>query len=424
MVVISAIKYFFLSFFSNPLAEECRYRSLWQGLLAFLLGLLLFFGGLMTGNTASYSSLYQRAGDFREFMYHAAENAVTVEVKDGKAIASVNGEKNTVINTFTNEADAAKYAMNGYHLIIDTRDEATTYNDFTLTYVLNGEEYSSEEWQKLAEAEKNNYSVKVGYSSASLELTKEKMAAYVAWILGEDCADKETKERCRALLDDTGKLPPENYNEAYELYVSAYYSDLSKIERYGEVPTMRSYYVNTYLATDEKGNLKYDNFAVILQNVYFCYFTTDSGVLVSTTGYFRDVADIKADSPETVDALFSSMHAASSGIISVNYFLYLVRVAMLALITWLVTALLVSICGWIGKCEALKKYGAAFKSYSTFWLFSGFAAAVSAFAGSFFLSQTINFWLGAGLFIGLSVIRCIEQNIYTFVKQKKEDAEG
>lgn len=373
----------------------------------------------MAGSTASFPSLYQRAEDFREFLYHMTENAVTVEVKDGQAIASVGGEKNTVIDTFTSEADAAVYAMNGYHLIIDTRDEATTYNDFTLTYVLNGKKYSAAEWQKLEETEKNNYSVKVTYSSDSLKLTKEKMSAYVTWLLGEDCTDEEAKLRCRSLLDASGELPPEKYNEAFELYASAFYSDLSKIERYGKVPTMRSYYLNTYLATDAHGNLKYDNFVVILQNIYFCYFTTDSGVSVSTTGYFKDVADSIADSPKTVDALFASMHTASSGIVSVNYYLYLMRVAMFALIVWLITALLVSVCGWIGKCETLKAYSSAFKSFSSFWLFSGFAAAVSAFIGSFFLSRTANFWLGSGLFIGLSVIRCIEQNIYTFIQQKR-----
>ena len=352
-------------------------------------------------------------------MYHAAENAVTVEVKNGKATASVNGKNNVPIDTFTNESDAAVYAMDGYNLIIDTRDEATTYNNFTLTYVQNGKEYSVDEWRKLDEAEKGNYSIKVTYSSDALELTEETMTACVEWILGDDCSDEEAKERCRALLDDTGKLPQENYNKAFEVYVSAYYSDLSRIERYGKAPTMRSYYLNTYLATDEKGNLQYDNFVVILQNIYFCYFTTDSGVAVSTTGYFKDVADITADSPETIDALFASMHTASSDIISVNYFIYLMRVAMYALIVWLIIALLVSLCGWIGQCEALKRYGMAFKSFSTFWLVSGFAAAISALIGSFFLSQTANFWIGAGLFIGLSAIRCIEQNIYAFRNQKR-----
>ena len=420
MVVKSAIKYFFLSFFSNPLAEESRSRGLWQGLLSFLLGVLLFFGGLTAGNAASFSPLYKKSGEFREFLYGAADNAVTLEIKDGKAVASVGGKNDLAIDTFTNESDTAKYAKNGYNLIIDTRDEATTYNDFTLIYILNGKEYSAEDWRDLSESEKKNYSVRVNYSSVALELTEENTSEYVAWILGEDCTNKSAKESCRALFDDAGKLPEKNYNAAYELYVSAYYSDLSKIERYGKAPTMRSYYMNTYLATDKNGNLKYENFVVILQNIYFCYFTSDSGVSVSTTGYFSDIADISVDSHETIDKLFLSMHDASAKIDLVNYFLYLMRVAMLALIAWLVTALLVSICGWVGKCNLLKEYGLAFKSFSTFWLFSALIAAISAFAGSFFLSRTASFWLGAGLFIGLTVIRAIEQNIYAFAKYKKE----
>lgn len=420
MVIKSAIKYFFLSFFSNPLAEESRSRGLWQGLLSFLLGILLLFGGLTAGNAASFSSLYKRSDGFRKFMYGAADNAITLEVKDGKATASVGGKNGVAIDTFTNESDAATYAKNGYNLIIDTRNESTTYNDFTLIYVLNGKEYSAEDWQKISESEKKNYSVRVNYSSVALALTEENTSGYVAWILGEECTNKSAKESCRSLLDDDGKLPEKNYNAAYELYVSTYYSDLSKIERYGKAPTMRSYYMNTYLATDKNGNLKYDNFVVILQNIYFCYFTTDSGVSVSTTGYFADIADISVDSPEAMDKLFSSMHNASSKIDLVNYFIYLMRVSMLAMIAWLLTALLISICGWVGKCSILKEYGLAFKSFSTFWLFSALIAAISAFAGSFFLSRTASFWLGAGLFIGLTVIRVIEQNIYAFAKYKKE----
>lgn len=423
MFVKSAIKYFFLSFFSNPLAEESRRRGLWQGILSFLLGLALFFCGLTAGSAASFSPLYKKAGSFREFLYKAADNAVTVEVKDGKARASIRGENNAAIDTFANDADAAVYSLNGYNLIIDTRDEATTYNDFTLTYVLNGKEYSAEEWRSLSEKEKKNYSVKVNYSSSALVLTKEKAEGYAAWILGAECDDKAAKEKCRALLNDAGELSEKNYNAAYELYVSAYYSDLSKIERYGKAPTMRSYYMNTYLAADKNGDLKYDNFVVILQNIYFCYFTTDSGVTVSTNGYFKDMPDLTADSPAGYDELFSAMHAASSDIVAVNYFLYLVRVAMFALIAWIVSSLLISVCGWIGRCADLKEYGSAFKSFATFWLFSGVTAAIASFVGSFFLSRTAGFWLGAGLYIGLAVFRAIEQNIYVFAKRRKEARE-
>lgn len=62
MFVKSAIKYFFLSFFSNPLAEESRRRGLWQGILSFLLGLTLFFCGLTAGSAASFSPLYKKSG--------------------------------------------------------------------------------------------------------------------------------------------------------------------------------------------------------------------------------------------------------------------------------------------------------------------------------------------------------------------------
>lgn len=419
MAIKSAIKYFFLSFFSNSIASESKSRSLWHGLLSFLLGVLLLFGGLTAGNAASFPSLYKQSGEFREFLYSATDNAITLEMKDGKAMATISGKKDVAIDTFTNELDATKYAKNGYNLIIDTRDEATTYNDFTLIYILNGKEYSAEDWHNISDSEKKNYSVKVNYSSTALTLTEENTSRYVSWILGEECTNNSAKESCRALLDDTGKLPKENYNAAYELYVSTYCSDLSKIERYGKAPTMRSYYMNTYLATDADGNLKHDNFVVILQNIYFCYFTTDSGTSVNTTGYFKDVADISVRSHETVDKLFLSMHNASAKIDFVNYFLYLVRVAMLAMITWLATALLISICGWIGKCQLLKEYGLAFKSYSTFWLFSGVVAALSAFAGSFFLSKTACFWVSAGIFIGFTLIRVIEQNVYVFIKYKR-----
>ena len=49
--------------------------------------------------------------------------------------------------------------------------------------------------------------------------------------------------------------------------------------------------------------------------------------------------------------------------------------------------------------------------------------AVLSFVGSFFLSRTAGFWLGAGLYIGLAVFRAIEQNIYVFAKRRKEARE-
>lgn len=412
--ILSTIRYFFLSPLSNKVAA--RRCSVGHGILSFLLGLVLLFVALMAGDAVAFGTQYKNAEMFRSFLYHAVDNGLTLTIEDGRATA-LNGGEETRIDTFQSDSD---FVTNGYQLIVDTHQEATDYNDFSVEYLRDGEPITASEWKALTEQGDTQCAMKFSYSPDAVDITAQKAQAYADWLLGEECTDADAQQNCRVLLNPDGTVSEENYNALYELYVLTRYPGVADTERYGNVPTMRSYYFRTYLTADDHGEPRYKNFVLLLRSIYYVSFTTEDGIPVTTCGYFRDVPNMSVQTAADVDVLLQAMHRGARSVTAVNYFVFMVRVAMFGVIAWLAVALIASLAAWAAGVKERCGYGTALCSMASFWLLGAVPGALAAFLGSFFLSRTVCFWVAAGIFLALPVLRCLEQNAYEIIQYKRQ----
>lgn len=235
-------KRFFLSLFSAKYAKESVRNGFGNILLTAVLSVVFIFLGIFFGGTAPFFAHYNGAEDFRGFLYNAfieQDGGITVTVEDGVDI-SVGGEK-ALINTFTDENDAKKYGVNGYHLIVDSRNVASVYDDFTAYCTdADGNEITYEEYLGLGEKEKYGYRFAVRYSGNEKIITAEDVAEYTAYF--NSLPDGDAKTQYNELADKKAETTAEEYNRSlYALYVKNYYPDM--LQTVGEnVPTLRSYY--------------------------------------------------------------------------------------------------------------------------------------------------------------------------------------
>ena len=129
---MSWVKRFFLSLFSAEQAEESVRYGFGNILLTGVLSVAFIFLGIFVGGNVPFFAFYGGADEFRGFLYNAfieQGDGITVAIDGGAAITS--GGKDVLINTFSDENDRAAYLVNGYHLIVDSRNVASVYDDFT-----------------------------------------------------------------------------------------------------------------------------------------------------------------------------------------------------------------------------------------------------------------------------------------------------
>ena len=161
--MLNWLKRFTLSLFSDSQAKESVRYGFGGILLSSVLALIFLFLGVFAGKTVPFGAYYGGADDFRGFIYNAligsdTAEPISVTVKDGKAEVT-SGGKAVLINTFTEEDDRQKYSVNGYQLIVDSREVADIYDDFE-AYCIDkdgGEEITYEEYLKLDAQNKKQY---------------------------------------------------------------------------------------------------------------------------------------------------------------------------------------------------------------------------------------------------------------------------
>ena len=132
MAFVDWLKYFFGSFFLHKYASESEERGFGGPLLGLLLAMAMIFAGLFGGSVAAFPSYYENSEEYTQFLYNAfaqsGEDRLNIKIENGVARAGkFDGEYGAglVANTFTSEADRDKYSVNGYQLVIDTRDSKT-----------------------------------------------------------------------------------------------------------------------------------------------------------------------------------------------------------------------------------------------------------------------------------------------------------
>ena len=207
--MISWLKYFFGGFWSNSRSQECQWRSLGNTALGALLSFILLVCGLTWGYQASFGPTYQRAEEFRRFLYSTMDT-IDFTVTDGTAA----GE--SLVNTY-------KTQQEGYRLIVDLRDTRKIYDDFVLSCSTEaGETIAYESYlAQPAHVQKEYTDFTVTYSGKELNL-EEKCPEYLAYL--QTVSDPQSllynEEVAKNLKKLEEEKPEDYYEQVYLLYAA------------------------------------------------------------------------------------------------------------------------------------------------------------------------------------------------------------
>lgn len=408
MEFIEWLKYFGLNFFAKKTASESKKRSVWNGILAFCIAIALMYGALCVGTLVSFSSRYNNSDDFTDFYrgIFKGSDGIRLEISNRKMSALDDSGERVMINTFKNHEDKEKYSANGYELIIDTRDCGALYSDFEAIFISTDDSsrtISYDEYQDLSSSSKESYYAKLVLSENEIVFTEDLINGYVSYITQNGDSDAV------ASLHELDVNNPDSYADIYELYYNVKYSKLGT--GFSSVPTVRDYYINTYLATDESGKSIYNNYVIFLYDLAFASWHTNNGIRIVATGYYSD-NDIRAyDGDKSTDQLIVDLYRTNSDVIKINYFLYMLRAISLIGLVWMVLPLVSPICGHIFKKKVFPTYSAVFKTMGGFWIGSVLPSIIFALAGSFSLSQATVFYISIGIVIIINIFRTLLQFI-------------
>lgn len=384
----SWLTYFFGGFWSNRRSRECQWRSLGNTALGALLSFLLLVCGLTWGYQASFGPTYQRAKEFRRFLYSAMDT-VDFTVTDGVATGA------SRINTY-------KAGQEGYQLIVDLRDTRSIYDDFALSCTAeNGQTISYESYlAQPAHLQKEYTKFSVNYSGEELNLT-EKCPEYLAYL--QTISDpqsvlynEETAENLQKL--ETEK-PEDYYEQVYLLYVGSYYPKLETAEFNTKAPTIHGYYLDL-LSRDTEGK-----FLCLLKDNCYVGFQS-GGMQVIYTGNYSKIQSMEAGAAGADTLIYKSFQSNRQ----TDYLMYTVNIFggfFLIIVLWLLMMIVVRIVCRIKGYEVAATFGSAAQLVGSFLLWSGAIAATCGFILSFLLDQALVYYGTIGIMALVLVIRTV-----------------
>lgn len=414
------LKYFSLNFFNKKYAEQSKDRSLWNGVLAFVIAVALLYVTLCGMATASFSTHYGKSTNFQTYLHglFSGDNALSITINNGVA-SFTNADDSRVINSFVNDADQA-YANDTYNVIVDLRDTESLYNDCIVEFVHKNDSndvITYEKYQQLSQANQSNYLAKLTFSNDVKNIDAE-IDSYVKFI--NDSNNQEAIQSLTDLkVDDV--IPQDNYGKVYELYYQTKYSTFGN--SFATPPTMRDYYLNTYLATDSNGKSVYENYVILLQDVAFSVWYSDDAQLTSITGFYPD-NNLVVNSAQSADSLFKGVNNANKTAQRINYLLNIVSMAFTLCFVWLLLPMVVSVIGTFAKNRILADYSAMAKTMGSFWLGSVIAAILFVIISAFYLSQTYVFYLGVAVLLLTNVVRTIIHYVPILADYKAKQAQA
>lgn len=428
--MVNWLKFYFLGFFSNELSKDGAARNFFNTLLSVVIAFVAICGGLIAGYSLSFGIHYSNAEEFRNFLYSAfasenVDSRIGLVAEGGKVSASFNGEKEYV-NSLS--GDDGEYLVNGYRLIVDTREAATAFDDFTVVCKdSDGSEISYEEYRALSEEEKSNGTFTVQYSGKALDV-RQKQAEYVAFIdrisepsgaeYNTDVAVKYAK-----LKQDlsSGLIGQTDYdNEIYVLYVEAYYPDIK--DAYGGAPTLKTYYLS---ATTYQG---LENYFVLLDDVCFCSFHTKSGISVEFSGYFSGlkygvISDGNLSREEICDNVDEMINKSFQSSGTLNFLIYLISVSrmipMFAAFMLLAGSLMFLVCR-MKHLEFGQKYMGAIKVIGSYLFMGSIFTFILSIVYSFFLPRGTVYNLTLITFIAVLILRSAILLVMEIIKVSQE----
>lgn len=188
--MIEWLKVFGLGFFNGRLAARSGKLGFVSVVLSIALSFAFFMFGFMAADTVPFSSHYDNADGFGDFLHAAFSSDVKVEICNGFA------KSDSVINTYTDQADRERYALNGYHLIVDTR-KSDTLIEFTQVAVDGDTELDYPSYLALSDRERQRYTLETRYTADELVLTAERVERCESYLDGLS-AEGEKKDVAEA----------------------------------------------------------------------------------------------------------------------------------------------------------------------------------------------------------------------------------
>ena len=382
----SWLKYFFSGFWSNRRSEECQWRSLGNTALGALLSFLFLVCGLTWGYQASFGLTYQRAEEFRQFLY-STMNTVDFTVTNGVAT----GESR--INTY-------KAGQGGYRLIVDLRDTRSIYDAFTLSCTAeDGQTISYESYlAQPAHVQKEYTKFTVTYSGEELN-PEEKCPEYLAYL--QTISDPQSllynEETAKNLKNLEEEKPEDYYEQVYLLYVSSYYPKLEMAEFNTKAPTIHGYYLDL-LSRDTEGK-----FLCLLKDTCYVGFHS-GGMQVIYTGNYSQIQSMDAGAAGADTLIYKSFQSGSQ----TDYLMYTVNIFggfFLIIVLWLLLMIVLRIVCRIKQYEAAATFGGAAQLVGSFLLWSGGIAALCGFILSFLLDQTLVYYGTIGIMALVMFVR-------------------
>ena len=384
----SWLKYFFGGFWSNRRSQECQWRSLGNTALGALLSFLFLVCGLTWGYQASFRSTYQRAEEFRQFLYSTMDS-IDFTVTDGVAT----GESR--VNTYGEKQE-------GYQLIVDLRDIRSIYDAFTLSCTAeNGQTISYESYlAQPSHVQKEYTRFTVTYSGEELNLT-EKCPEYLAYL--QTISDPQSLLYNEKTAENLQKLeaekPEDYYERVYLLYVSSYYPKLEIAEFNTKAPTIHGYYLDL-LSRDTEGK-----FLCLLKDTCYVGFQS-GGMQVIFTGNYAQIQSMEAGVAGADTLIYKSFQ--SNG--QTDYLMYAVNIFggfFLIVVLWLLMMIVVRLVCRAKRYEVAATFGGAAQLVGSFLLWSGGIAALCGFILSFLLDQTLVFYGAIGIMALVLVVRTV-----------------
>ena len=399
----SWLKFISLSFFSDKIANEAPKRGYGNLFLAAVLAIVFMALGMMGATFLPFSSFYHRSSDFRatvEKLLVSDDSRVSIAVADGVLSADA------FVDTVSNEADAAKYSAGGYDVVVDTRPSGL-YDDFTAYCVSNsGAEITYEEYLGLNDDMKTLYTFRIRYSGKELVLDGDAVAKYESYLDG--VTEREITDAYKELKKTAGS----GYASAlYELYVKAYYPDLSAYETQGAAPKLRNFYFHNYFERE--------TILFVFDDSIIGRFATDGGIPITFYGFFDDMPDgtVEPTAQGMEDFIVDSFASSVPLMIYANMSGFFSVVPFVILIVVLLSVALMCMKRII-RSDALT-FGGAGKTVGAFTMIGGLLAGVITLLLGFALSSRYAIAVSCISFFAVLLVRLAVMIIADCVRRKR-----
>jgi len=414
--LIAWLKFFFGGFFVNKYALDGAHRSVWNAVVAFALGWFFIYFGLYTGYCASFNAHYNNCQPLTSIVEKLFDDNLTVKVNGGKAVSGKNGslDNSVVINTFTDAGDKEAYSVNGYNVIFDTRPRATTYDDFSVEAVSksDGSKITYDQYKTQTDEAKKNYDVKINYSGSAICFDDALIKSYKDYLA--KCSDTSDGEYNEEIAKEYEQLASDDVNGLYELYIKAYCPEAFGKDRYGRVPTVRSYYVNNFLSIQEQ-----KNYIAIFDDTIVGDFATDGGIPVTFGGYYLKL-EHTANTPQSGGELIVKAFKGASSVDLNIYFINLLKITPLYFLAPLLFALILWLTDKAVKSENFIYFGQTCKTVFSFALISAVLTFVLEIALSFVLPRDTVFAISSLIFTAIMFIRCLCLCLPRYIGSRKK----